>query len=694
MARTTSSNRRPPRRNQHHSYPPPDLETKSAEAVASTDHEWKEAPAGILLHRRKVKVNRAARRHRQDQQKGKDDGKDDEGPAVPGAGCRARQAAVERRCRTACFAARGMLRQAPGRLWAASVAGGAMVVYARRHVLPATARALRSWAGDLLWSLLWSLLRACTWLQELCERFAHNRTERACSSPLWRPIFVVVGLVCLAAMAPLLIVCDGGPTGAAGASGATATTTPLLVMRPSVFRAWQRPAWYRVEVEANSSSTLHMGHVRSLFGLLEPPTTPLVLGLPTLEHLTDWSPFAVDLTGGGGGPSERDGRYLLQNGTVMMLGARDDHEVVYVAGDGELRGLGDLFEALDVDRSGMLERPEVWALRTQVLDYIPGLAAQYVCGAAQCGYTASRGMSKRRRSNRPEDVGGAASYLPMLDKWRDARGRLSEESLVAFWKTYLPSAEHHMFVMVMPRYVDEGGVDEPGESEMASHTHTLQRAEAKAGAEPRTSKRVAKRRKTKRGKTGSKDAGTGTDHIRDALPNRRGPWGSKSGVDQRHASSDQIAATRSNAFAYLVSIDRVALVASGFTVPLLGALLCGISPAVEVVTAAVLDDLYREYPADTGFLPVWCTSLLWWFYSCAHVGLSWMFYVLVKAAGVVDWVMGGWILRFLVGVHSYRVCLSLALEREFASNAEIIMFQRECFYLICVDLVRFEEAPK
>jgi hypothetical protein len=82
-------------RNRHHSYPPPDLETKSAEAVASTDHEWKEAPAGILLHRRKVKVNRAARRHMPDRQKDKDDGKgacDDEGPAVPGAGCRARQA--------------------------------------------------------------------------------------------------------------------------------------------------------------------------------------------------------------------------------------------------------------------------------------------------------------------------------------------------------------------------------------------------------------------------------------------------------------------------------------------------------------------------------------------------------------------------------------------------------------------------
>ena len=632
-----------------------------------------------------------------------------------------------------------MLRQAPGRcrswLWATSVAYGAMVVNARRRVLPATARAFRSWAGDLLWSLLWSLLRACTRLQELCERFAHNRTGRA-----WRPIFVVVVLVCLAAMAPILIVCDGGPTGAAGALDSIATTTPLLVMRPSVFRAWQRPAWYRVEVEANASSTLHMdrphvlpwrvvlGHVRSLFGLLETPTTPLVLGLPTIEHLTNWSPFAVDLTGDG--PPERDGRYLLQNGTVMMLGARDDHEVVYVAGDGELRGLGDLFEALDVDRSGMLERPEVWALRTQVLDFIPGLAAQYMCGAAQCGYTASRGMSKRRRSNRPEDVGGAASYLPMLDKWRDARGRISEEGLVAFWKTYLPSAEHHMFVMVMPRYVDEGGVDEPGESEMAPHSHTLQRTGAGAGAEPRTSKRVAKKRKKKRN-TGSKDdmdAGTGTDNVRDALPNRRGPWGSKSGVDQRHASSDQIAATRSNTFAYLISIDRVALVASGFTVPLLGAPLCGISPAIEVVTAAVLD-LFAQEASDGGsvldsvaFLPVWCivapimvlVSYMAPPVSHTHrrryakaavaayavvaaavvaaaavwiVSWSWVFYVLVKAAGVVDWVMGGW--RFVVSLHFYRVCLSLALARPGRSNAERERHGRECLYLICVDLVRF-----
>ena len=55
-------------------------------------------------------------------------------------------------------------------------------------------------------------------------------------------------------------------------------------------------------------------------------------------------------------------------------------EVYAIIDDARVRDLTDLFTALDVDKSGKLERAEVWALRTTVLrDFPNGPAA--VCPA-------------------------------------------------------------------------------------------------------------------------------------------------------------------------------------------------------------------------------------------------------------------------------------------------------------------------
>ena len=250
----------------------------------------------------------------------------------------------------------------------------------------------------------------------------------------------LLGGVCIigsVALAPLAL-CEGD-------GSATPNLYPLVISRPSNLSS---VCWVQGHTgqRGQGSRDLHSGS-----------TSPGMWGslLPNLGDLSEWSFLAADP------------RHSLLKGAAVSFSLYEPENVpswqrrngwtYAIVEQEELLSLGDLFLTLDADGSGLLEPPEIWALRSSILrPYYgervfldsswgaPAATASDTISGTACDTASDRDTDTACERYADDRASGQATAGRQPDGQhpapvrleRDEQLRVSAQSLAGFWREH------------------------------------------------------------------------------------------------------------------------------------------------------------------------------------------------------------------------------------------------------------------